>query len=235
MSPKECNHGYEPMGIEQLEQQTREISNAASKAILDAMDKAAQRAVEEKIGKTGIPKRFLQKRMSDFKVTLDGQHKALKQCVEYTTAIDQAIDTGRSIIMAGNTRTGKTHLACAILSRALSLGYSGRFTVVPDLLRSIRGSFSEGNSEKETIDLFCDVHLLVLDEVGEAIGNEEKRRTMLFDVLNRRYNDMKPTIITSNLGYKGITAYLGKKVVMRLEENEGLSVAFDWEGRKDWT
>src|SRR5260364_148967 len=53
-------------------------------------------------------------------------------------------------------------------------------------------------------------------------------RSFLFDVLNRRYRDMRPTILLTNLGKAGMKAFLGARSFDRLREG-GIWVPFDWE------
>ena len=73
-------------------------------------------------------------------------------------------------------------------------------------------------SETEALALLTAVDLLVLDEVGVAIGNAVTRRAMLFDVLNARYGEMHPTILIGNLTAAEMEAYLGERIMDRLLE-----------------
>jgi DNA replication protein DnaC len=50
----------------------------------------------------------------------------------------------------------------------------------------------------------------------------------MFDVINRRYRDLHPTILLSNLDRDGLRAYLGERSFDRLREG-GIVVPFDWE------
>ena len=72
---------------------------------------------------------------------------------------------------------------------------------------------------------FTDCGLLILDEVGIQAGTENERN-ILFDVLNTRYADMRPTIVISNLKLVEITNYLGTRIIDRLSENGGQVVPF---------
>ena len=219
---------------EALQKLTGSITAKEVESIKDDNAAAKQRILELKIGAAGVPKRFQEKRISQFKVETQEQKAVKVACIEYAKSLTEAVKTGRSVIMTGNHRTGKCHLATAILSHALKLGYTGLFITVPEAMRLIRQSFSSDHSEMEAFDFLTKPELLVLDEVGIAIGDSEKRKAMLFDILNRRYNDMLPTIIISNMSYEGLNDYLEEKVVMRLEENNGLSLAFGWKGKSNW-
>jgi DNA replication protein DnaC len=54
----------------------------------------------------------------------------------------------------------------------------------------------------------------------------------MFDILNRRYLDMKPTIMISNLPITELTSFVGDRVVDRMRENNGAVIEFDWESNR---
>ena len=68
--------------------------------------------------------------------------------------------------------------------------------------------------------------LLILDEIGVQIGSEHEK-LLLFDVLNGRYQQCRPTILISNLSGSDLEAYLGQRVMDRYREC-GAVLAFDW-------
>ena len=47
--------------------------------------------------------------------------------------------------------------------------------------------------------------------------------------MNGRYEQMRPTIVLSNLVRDELSAYLGARVLDRLTEGGGVVVAFDWD------
>jgi DNA replication protein DnaC len=76
-----------------------------------------------------------------------------------------------------------------------------------------------------------DMDLLILDEIGVQFGSETERN-LLFDVLNERYEDCKPTLLLSNLPKQDVAKYLGERVMDRLREDGGRVVVFDWESHR---
>ena len=90
--------------------------------------------------------------------------------------------------------------------------------------RSWRGQ----RSETEALALLTAADLLVLDEVGFAIGNGATRRAMLFDVLNDRYGEMRPTILIGNLTAAELEGYLGERIMERLMDLGSIMVPFTW-------
>ena len=62
----------------------------------------------------------------------------------------------------------------------------------------------------------------------------EDEQVILFDVLNRRYRENKPTILLTNLGGKGLTEFLGPRIIDRLKE-KAVFVPFRWDSyRNNW-
>ena len=83
-------------------------------------------------------------------------------------------------------------------------------------------------TEQDAIDALVMPDLLILDEVGVQFGTVTESLIM-FEILNGRYEKVRPTIVMSNLTEDEITEYLGSRVVDRLKEGGGVLVAFDWD------
>ena len=56
-----------------------------------------------------------------------------------------------------------------------------------------------------------------------------RERTILFDILNERYEKRRPTLLLSNLTLPDVQLYLGERVFDRLREDDGEVVVFDWQ------
>ena len=187
-----------------------------------------------------LPKRFADKRVRDYVVTCEGQRKAKEVVMDYCKTIDKKILDGVSLIFSGTTGAGKTHLAASIAARAADCAHSVLFTTTIDYITRVKESWRNGAKETESDVLrkFVDYELLILDEVGIQFGTESER-LILFQLLNERYNQVKPTILISNLpvelsekerseGGKTISDYLGERLYDRLMEGGGQCVAFTW-------
>ncbi len=59
--------------------------------------------------------------------------------------------------------------------------------------------------------------LLILDDLGAAKTSEFVEE-QTYRLINRRYNAMLPTLITTNLRIRDLKAYLGDRVTSRLAE-----------------
>jgi DNA replication protein DnaC len=83
----------------------------------------------------------------------------------------------------------------------------------------------------EVLEKLSRLDLLVLDEVGVSFGTEPEK-VQLFNVINGRYNQVRPTIVTSNLDVAGMTAYLGERSMDRLKENAADMVVLTGQSRR---
>jgi len=138
--------------------------------------------------------------------------------------------SGRCLALLGNAGTGKTHLACAIGNHLLkNLNKTARFTSVAELNRMVRESKSYGSdvTESQVISDFAGYDLLIIDEVGMQSGTDAESRA-LFDVFNERYQQMKPTVLISNLDVSGFVQAVGKRISDRVKEDGGEILSFDW-------
>lgn len=128
---------------------------------------------------TGVPKRY-----RDVKPDADGLAE---------------MELAGGLYLSGPKGTGKTTKACEVLKayvrREQRDGWvSARFMSVPDWLASMRGRFGEQEDEAYHRAVSC--KLLVLDDIGK--GNPTPTALeRLFRLIDGRYNQMRPTIFTS--------------------------------------
>jgi DNA replication protein DnaC len=103
------------------------------------------------------------------------------------------------LFLQGSYGSGKTHLAAAIANHAVGIGVPTLFLTVPDLLDSLRFSYSSDDvTFEQRFDEIRNARLLVLDDFGtqNATGWAQEK---LFQIVNYRYINKLPTIVTSNL------------------------------------
>lgn len=183
------------------------------------------------LGRAGIPDRFQNRSLDNFLVENDGQRKAMEFAKDYTENIAQALNTGRSAIFIGKPGTGKTHLAVAIGQHAMrEKNADVLFITVMRAIRSIKDTWAKGSeqSESQAVAALVAPDLLILDEVGVQFGSDFEKN-VLFDVLNDRYEQRKPTIFLSNLTKPEVAAFLGERVMDRLREDGGAVIPFTWD------
>ena len=206
------------------EEEQRERDEAAAKE-----REARNRAWLERLGHAQIPERFADRTLDNYIVTDPRQQHALDFCRRYADEFDEVVRTGRSAIFVGGPGTGKTHLAIGVAHQVLKNGRAAIFLTVQRAIRRIKDTWNRGSSETEsqTVRALTYPDLLILDEVGIQHGSETERH-LLFDVLNERYENNKPTIYLSNLTIEEVKPFLGERVFSRMREGGGEVVPFSW-------
>ncbi len=183
-----------------------------------------ERLMAEKLKGSAIPKRFQNRSIESFVATDRWQQQALAMVKSYADNLVDNMNQGRCIVMAGNPGTGKTHLSIGIARKVIEQRGTAVYLTVSDLILRVRDSWGTGQTTT-LIDGFAEVDLLILDEVGVQAGSDNERN-IVFDVINKRYAEMKPTIVLTNLNRDGCIRFLGQRVWDRLTENGGMFIGF---------
>lgn len=184
-----------------------------------------------RIDGAGIPPRFQDRRFKNYVADTPEKAGVLEISKNYAADWPEVSKSGRCLVFLGAPGTGKTHLACAIGAHVMHKHHATViFRTVYQAMRSVRDTWVKGSSraESEAIAELISPDLLILDEVGIQSGSDWEK-TILFDVLNERYQKRRPTILLSNLVDEELPAYLGERVIDRLREDGGEVVAFGWE------
>ena len=119
-----------------------------------------------------------------------------------------------SLLLLGATGTGKTHLSLAIAKQVAEQGYNVVYGSVLTLLRKLESEHfgrAEGDSESQLIN--CD--LLILDDLGMEFDSAFTRAS-LYNILNARLLEDKPTIISTNLSHSAISDRYGEQIASRI-------------------
>lgn len=216
-----------------------------TKAILKAEDE--QRIAEEHaanrrhqvsamIGRAAIPPRFADRRFETFVPYAQGPADALRKVQAYAEDFHTVRRRGGGLILCGGVGAGKTHLAAAAAHCVIHQGYSALFTSIIKAIGSVKETYRRDSpiTEAAAIAKFVVPDLLILDEVGVQYGSDTEKM-ILFEIINGRYEQIKPTIIISNLSLlpkaekePSLMDFLGERVVDRLREGGGSAIVFDW-------
>jgi DNA replication protein DnaC len=103
------------------------------------------------------------------------------------------------LILQGGYGSGKTHLAAAVANFAVQMGVPTLFLTVPDLLDTLRFAYDNPNTTfEERFEQIRNSELLLLDDFGtqNATGWAQEK---LFQIINYRYINKLPLVITTNL------------------------------------
>ncbi|QJQ93937.1 MULTISPECIES: ATP-binding protein [Halomonadaceae] len=179
-----------------------------------------------------IPRRFQAKTLESFDHgnSRDKAHR-LAVCRAYVEKFGERLAQGGGLIFTGGVGTGKSHLAYAIGNALLAQGYRVMGIDVYELIDLIkeRAFGKKESSERDAIKAFVTgLDLLMLDEIGAQLGTEWER-LMLFKIINERYKQQLPTILISNIDREELGAYLGERIIDRMQEGGGTTLTLDWD------
>lgn len=135
-------------------------------------------------------------------------HHAHKFANEYP-----AVDRG--LLFLGPAGVGKTHLAVSIIKVLIEKGFGGLFFEFGSLLKQIQDSYNpiSKSSELKVLAPVYEADVLILDELGATVPTDWVRDTM-YQIINKRYNDNKLTIFTTN--YSDKSNELEERITYRL-------------------
>ena len=127
----------------------------------------------------------------------------------------------RNIIWVGPTGAGKSGLATGFLVQAINRGYTGRYILFRDLIEELFASVAD-HSEKKVLKRYLSYDCLLVDELG-YVEAEPAQVGLFFTLLQKRHR-VKPTLITSNLGFSEWRSFLKNDhltaaLIDRLTEN----------------
>lgn len=176
-----------------------------------------------------LPPRFKTKDFTGYQPDSDQSKKALATCQKYAENFANRLDSGGGMIFCGLAGTGKTHLASAIINHIARDHYASVFMSAIGATRHVKATYSKDSfkTEAEAIKDFLRPDLLVIDEVGVQFGTDAEK-VILFEIINQRYQHVKPTILISNLTMAELSEYIGERVVDRMYEGGGAILSFDW-------
>ena len=191
-----------------------------------------QKRLEDRLNQSGIPLRYRGKDFSSYIASTDGQERALSVAIEFSSNFKHHAKSGTTAVFSGMPGTGKSHLAIAIGQEVMKSATVLYISAI-DAVRMIRDTWRRDSkyTESQVLAELASVGLLILDEVGVQYGTEAEQ-VSLFDIIDKRYRDLMPMILLTNLNKTGMKAFLGDRSFDRLRES-GSWTAFDWEsGRR---
>lgn len=179
----------------------------------------------------GLPLRFKCRRFEDFNVANKGQAHALAFARDYATDFKvNAGAAGRCALFIGGVGTGKTTLAAAVGAAIAAQGVSCSYSTVRAALRRIKDTWrpTAEETESQALTALINPGFLILDEVGVQFCTAAEE-ILLYDIINGRYENLRPILLISNLDAAGVRTVLGDRGYDRLREAGGQAIAFDWE------
>lgn len=193
-----------------------------------------QRANEQRarlVRQACIPSRFVGRSFDNFIAATEDQTRALTVCRDYAESFEtEARKSGASLVLSGKPGTGKSHLCAAVIQSVMSADCWPQYVTCMDMVRMVRATWRKDSdqSEGDVLDHLGDrIDLLVIDEIGMQYGTDGEQ-TIIFDVLDRRYRERKPSILITNQDKAGFKEFVGERIFDRMTE-VARWVPFDWQ------
>lgn len=149
---------------------------------------------------------------------------AYNRCKKYCENSNEILKNGYGIYLWGDKGTGKTHLTGCMANELMKQYKQVLFTNFFEIGKNIRSTFKGNGSETGTINKIANVDFLFIDDLGtEKVtkdGEDNWLQEKIFEIINKRYNNMKPTIFTSNYSLQQLVQERGllDKTVDRILE-----------------
>ena len=163
-------------------------------------------------------------------------NEAVKRCRRYCTIADRALDEGYGIYLYGASGVGKTHLTACMCNELIRQRKQCLFTSFIEISKAIKATFGSKNAEAEKlIRLVSNVQFLFIDDFGTEIvrknGEDNWLQEQIYDVINKRYGNLMPTIFSSNYTYNQLISERGlmPKTVERVREMSTVTLFIDGE------
>ena len=198
-----CGKPLTPLGTELLGQVRWLMSEPcgcdeekAERERVERMQRAEQeRNVAEKVTAAGVARKFANARTS------------IPEIGDFLAGFNR--HGGNGLYISGIVGSGKTH-AVSALARALV--YEGRSVVLTNtlaMLDSIQATYGCDGDRTGGVGRFAGCDLLILDDMGKESGNGWVLTTM-FQVINTRYENMRPIVVTSQYTLPALAKRLGR-------------------------
>lgn len=213
-----------------------ERAEKLSRAERDAEWKQVQ--IAKRFESACIPPRFKDRTLDNYETHSEKQKAVLDFCKAYATGFEEVMKQGSSIILSGTVGTGKTHLSIGIANAIMASGRTALFSTAAGIVRRVRATWGKNDEdEMDAMRIFINPDLLIVDEVGVQSGSDNEHQ-IIFEILNRRYENCCPTILLTNLPLqdqnengvirKGLKSFIGERLLDRMREGGGKAFTLDW-------
>ncbi len=144
-----------------------------------------------------------------------------RRIMEHTVALcrrfTDTFDTHKeSLLFSGGVGLGKTFLSHAIAGKLIASSHTVLYTSAADIFRRIGDEyFSRDGLLSDLMDRLGNADLLIIDDLGTEVSSVVTHSS-LFQLLNRRIDEGKSTIISTNLDPQALSETYSERSVSRI-------------------
>ena len=174
--------------------------------------------------RANVPRRFVDMRL----VNSPNTEYALRMVYSTGEPYQEAQEPD-SWCLHGAVGVGKTCLAVGSAYEMVQAPLPPtRFVTLPAMMSEIRSCYDDGGpSEREVLRYYKEAELLIVDDMGaEHTSSSNWLSDRLYQILGDRHDQLRPTVMTSNLSISELGDIYGERITSRINEmcNNGNNV-----------
>lgn len=212
--------------------QTESESEGSTQNEMDSFDysdtvmKRRQIAANALYSGAGVPIRHRELRLTNI---------THEKWLESWDKVRSRLGTGTILAIVGKRGTGKTQMAVQAIREMLSRGRDAMYVKALDVFIGMRSCYRDNavTTEERLIRQYARYDLLVIDALEEKSDSEWENR-MLSHIVDKRYDDVKDTILISNETPTAFADNHGSSVADRIRETGGV-VQCEWDSFREHT
>lgn len=176
----------------------REVIERSNRAAVEYRERAERQEREKLLERSQIPREY-------WGATLDGM-PMLQEFAAQFGALKRQRPSG-NVLLLGVAGCGKTYAACAVGMDVLSRCHSVRFVTAPGYVAELQEAFDGRASRADVFSKYAECRLLILDDFGKGKPTDWSTGEF-WRLIDKRKNDMRPTVITTQYDERGLTERL---------------------------
>lgn len=188
-----------------------------------------KRRIERIFKNSAISSEFQKLRLRTYKT--EGLHPLVeraKRCAEDYLKHFQEIRNQKDnfLVYLGHSGAGKTHLICSVANELMDQGVTCLYFPYVDGFKKLKKDL---NSLEEKVHLMRTVDVLLLDDLFKKKKGKEPTDfefDVIFDVINDRYLNHRPVLISSELDRDGLIEIDEALASRIIERSKGHTVTF---------
>lgn len=215
-----CSAEYYEEHKEEIEAKRREQWKRWQEEEKQRKEEKRQEDFKDALRKSGIPYEYWGTDLDEITFNDKTNNETLRQARLYAENFESVRHEGVGLFFYGETGTGKTHLASAVL-QALMPEVRGKYTMLWKLIHEVKcAGFGE-----DPLQPYMQAPLLVIDEIGVQFGSKFEE-TSIYPLIDHRVTNRLPTIFISNVqpdtkqkaeGEETVRSIVGERVWDRIQ------------------